>query len=222
MTPHTDAERDVFVREQTRLAPVPLVPELSVYTASAVTPLWFATAQWLEDHDSDVPFWSVPWAGGQALARYLLDHPGTVRGKRVLDFACGGGLVGIAAARAGAIVRAVDIDPLAAVATRLNAVANDVHLKIETVDLVGAALNCAEVDVLLAGDVWYEPEPSTRFRDWFRAVAATGVRVLSGDPGRLHVPRRVRELARYQVTTPLELESVTERIARVIEVFPLA
>jgi predicted nicotinamide N-methyase len=218
MTPHTDDELTAFVREQTRLAPVPLVPELSVYTASAVTPLWFATAQWLEDHDADVPFWSVPWAGGQALARYLLDHPETVRGKRVVDFACGGGLVGIAAARAGAIVRAVDIDPLAAVATRLNAAANEVHLTIETADLVGGAL--AGVDVLVAGDVWYEPGPSARFRQWFRAVAATGVRVLSGDPGRLHVPRRVRELARYQVTTPLELESVTERTARVIELLP--
>jgi predicted nicotinamide N-methyase len=219
MAPRTEEERAAFVREQTTLTAVPLAPELSVYTATAVTPLWFATAQWLEDHQSDVPFWSVPWAGGQALARYLLDHPEAVAGKRVLDFACGSGLVGVAALRAGASrVRAVDVDLLAATATRLNAGANGVSLaalEIVTADLVGGDLD--DVDVLLAGDVWYERDASARFRDWFRALAAAGIRVLTGDPGRLHVPRRARELARYQVPTPFELESVGERTARVLE-----
>ncbi len=213
----TDDDRAAFVREQTALAPVPLVPELQMYTATAVTPLWFATAQWLDDHQTDVPFWSVPWAGGQALARYVLDHPETVRGKRVLDFACGGGVVGMAAAKAGAAhVRSVDIDPLASVATRLNAEVNHLDVEIHVADLVGDPL--AGVDVLLAGDVWYEREPSARFRVWFRVLAKTGVRVLTGDPGRMHVPRRARELARYQVPTPFELESVTERTARVLEI----
>ncbi len=219
MAPRTEEERATFVREQTTLAAVPLAPELSVYTATAVTPLWFATSQWLEDHQTEVPFWSVPWAGGQALARYLLDHPEAVAGQRVLDFACGSGLVGIAALRAGALrVRAADVDPLAATATRLNAEANGVSLaalEIVTADLVGSALD--DVDVLLAGDVWYEREASARFRDWFRAQAAAGIRVLTGDPGRLHVPRRARELARYQVPTPFELESVGERTARVLQ-----
>ena len=98
----TDDERRVFVLEHTRLLPVPLALEIHMYRADAVSQVWFETARWLDDDDAAVPFWSVPWAGGQALARYVLDHPEVVRGKRVLDFACGGGLVAIAAARAGA------------------------------------------------------------------------------------------------------------------------
>ncbi|HVJ93162.1 MAG TPA: methyltransferase, partial [Labilithrix sp.] len=92
------AERRAFVLEQTRLASVPLVPELRVFQARSVNAVWFETARWLDDDTIDVPFWCVPWAGGQALACWLLDHPDAVRGARVLDFACGGGVVGIAAA----------------------------------------------------------------------------------------------------------------------------
>ena len=213
----TDEERATFVREGTRLAPVPLVPELRIFTASAVTPLWFETARWLGDHDADVPFWCVPWAGGQALARYVLDHPEYVQNTRVLDFGTGCGLVAIAASRAKAAhVRAIDVDPIAAVAARLNAEANDVALDIEVADLVGQDL--AGVDVVLAGDVWYEPEPSARFRRWFRRLAKNGVRVLTADPGRLHAPRRARELARYEVPTPFELESVDSRTTRVLAI----
>jgi predicted nicotinamide N-methyase len=212
----TDEERRAFVLAQTSLAPVPYVPEIRLHTASAVTPLWFATAEWLRDHDVDIPFWSVPWAGGQALARYVLDHPELVRGARVLDFAAGSGLVGIAAARAGAIVRAVDIDPFARVATELNAAANRVALTATTVDLVGEALR--GVDVLLAGDVWYEREPSARFRRWFRKLAGAGVQIVTGDPGRLYVPRRARELARYDVPTPVEIESAETRTTRVLAI----
>jgi predicted nicotinamide N-methyase len=213
----TDLERAAFVREQTVLAAVPLVPEIRIFTASAVTPLWFETARWLDDHDSDVPFWCVPWAGGQALARYILDHPECVQHARVLDFGSGSGLVAIAAARAGAAhVRAVDIDPIAAVAATLNAEANDVAIEISVVDLVGQSL--ADVDVVLAGDIWYEPAPSGRFRKWLRNLAKNGVSVLTADPGRLHVPRRVRELARYEVPTPFELESVDSRTTRVLAI----
>ena len=212
-------ERAAFVREQTALTIVPLVPELRIFTASAVTPLWFATARWLDDHDSDIPFWSVPWAGGQALARYVLDHPEYVRNARILDFGSGSGIVAIAAARAGAAhVRAVDIDPIAAVAARLNAEANGVAIEISVVDLVGQSL--PDVDVVLAGDIWYEPEPSARFRIWLRKLAKNGVRILSADPGRMHVPRRVRELARYEVPTPFELESVEKRTTRVLAIDP--
>jgi len=215
----TDDERASFVREQTALTVVPLVPELRIFTASAVTPLWFATARWLDDHQADVPFWSVPWAGGQALARYVLDHPECVHGARVLDFGSGSGLVAIAAARAGAVhVRAVDIDPIAAVAAKMNAEANRVAIEISVVDLVGQAL--PDVDLVLAGDIWYEPEPSARFRRWLRKLANDGVRVLTADPGRLHVPRRVRELARYDVPTPFELESVDHRTTRILVIEP--
>jgi predicted nicotinamide N-methyase len=213
----SDDERAAFVREQTALANVPLVPEIRVFTASAVTPLWFETSRWLDDHDSDVPFWSVPWAGGQALARYVLDHPEYVQHARVLDFASGSGLVAIAAAKAGAgHVRAVDIDPLAAVAAKLNAEVNDVAIEIVVADLVGESLS--DIDVVLAGDIWYEPAPSARFRKWLRSLAKKCISVLTADPGRMHVPRRVRELARYEVPTPFELESVTSRTTRVLAI----
>jgi len=204
------------VREHTAIVPVPLLPELVVHTASEVTPLWFATERWLDERGVDVPFWSVPWAGGQALARYVLDHPETVRDLRVLDFACGGGLVAIAAARAGAAwVAAVDVDPLAQAAAGLNAALNGVSFEVACDDLVGIPLE--GIDVVLAGDVWYEQEPSARFRAWFRTLVAQGIRVLTADPGRLHAPRRALELARYEVPTPLELESVLVRTTRVLE-----
>jgi predicted nicotinamide N-methyase len=211
-----DDDRLAFVLEHTRLAPVPLAPELSVYRAEAVTPVWFETARWLGNDDADVPFWCVPWAGGQALARYVLDHPELVRGKRVVDFACGGGLVAIAASRAGAHVLACDIDPFARVVTRLNAEANGLPadaIAIAIADLVGSEL--ADVDVLLAGDVWYEPAPSARFRRWFRRLAPR-MPVLTADSGRPYAPKRVTELARYDVPTPFELEARSTRIARVL------
>lgn len=213
----TDDERRAFVREHTALAEVPLVPELRLHRAEAVGPVWFATARWLDDDDADVPFWCVPWAGGQALARYVLDHRERVRGKRVLDFACGGGVVALAATLAGAEVRAVDLDPMARIAAEMNAEANGLALATSTCDLVGDVL--ADVDVLLAGDVWYEPAPSARFRRWFRAIARR-TSVLTADSGRPYAPRKARELARYRVPTPFELEATHERIARVLEVDP--
>ncbi len=207
----TEDDRRAFILEHTRLLPVPLVPEIAMHRADAVSQVWFETARWLDDDDAAVPFWCVPWAGGQALARYVLDHPDVVRGKRVLDFACGGGLVAIAAARAGATVRAVDIDPLARVTTELNRAANGVDLEVHTADVVGDPL--LDVDVVLAGDIWYEPAPSARFRRWFRKL---GMPVLTADSGRPYAPRRVRELARYEVPTPFELEARTTRTARVL------
>jgi predicted nicotinamide N-methyase len=211
-----DDERLAFVLEHTRLSDVPLVPELRVHRVDAVTPVWFELARLLDDDDADVPFWCVPWAGGQALARYVLDHPELVRGKRVLDFACGGGLVAMAASRAGGLVQASDIDPFARVVTRLNAAANTLApgaITFTEGDLVGRAL--PEIDVLLAGDVWYEPAPSARFRRWFRRLARR-IPVLTADSGRPYAPRRVEELARYTVPTPFELEARSERTARVL------
>lgn len=213
-------KRRAFVLEHTRLAPVPFVPELRVYTAPAVNPVWFETARWLGDDNAPVPFWCVPWAGGQALARYLLDHPDTVREKRVLDFACGGGIVAVAAARAGAHVLAVDIDPLACVATELAANANEVTIATKTSDLVGDRL--PDIDIVLAGDVWYEPAPAARFRRWFERLARDGHVVITAEAGRGYGPGtrapRVRELARYDVPTPFDLESVSMRRARVIAI----
>lgn len=206
-------ERRAFVREQTTLAPAPFVPELRVFTARAVNAVWFETARWRDDDDTDVPFWCVPWAGGQAVARYVLDHPELVRGSNVLDFGCGGGVVAIAASRAGAHVTAVDSDPLACEATRLAAEANDVVIEVEQGERVGDPLE--GIDVVLAGDVWYEPNPSARFRRWFARLVSRGVTVVTGDAGRGHAPRGV-VLATYEVPTPFDLEAVPARTARVI------
>lgn len=214
---HTDEERLGFVREHTKPMPVPLVPELRMHRAEAVAPVWFETARWLDDDDADVPFWCVPWAGGQALARYVIDHPEIVRDKRVLDFACGGGLVALAAALVGGHVRAVDVDPLARVAAELNAKENRLSIAVMTHDLVGDSLT--DVDVVLAGDVWYEPGPSAHFRRWFRRLARTKT-VLTGDSGRPYAPRRARELARYEVPTPFELEARDVRTSRVLAIDP--
>ena len=212
----TAEERRAFVLEQTLLMPVPLVPELSVYTAPAVNRVWFETARWLDDDNASVPFWCVPWAGGQALARYLLDHPDMVRGANVLDFACGGGVVAIAAARAGARVSAVDIDPLACVATKLAAEASGVVIDARASDVVDDPL--PGVDIVLAGDVWYEPVPSARFRRWFERLTRRGLTVLTSDAGRGYAPRRVCELAKYDVPTPFDIESTGVRPTRVLAI----
>jgi predicted nicotinamide N-methyase len=214
--PPSNGERESFVLEQTKLTPVPFAPEIRVFMAPAVNPVWFETARWLDDDNVAVPFWCVPWAGGQALARYLLDHPETVRGARVLDFACGGGVVAIAAARAGAHVVAVDVEPLACVATKLSAAANSVSIDVRTTDIVGDRL--PDIDIVLAGDIWYERAPAARFRRWFTRLRERGVEVLTGEAGRGYAPRRARELARYEVPTPFDLEGVNVRTTRVLAI----
>lgn len=219
MTPVEPEERAAFVRSHTELRPVPMATDICIYTATELVPIWRATETWLADRGIDIPFWCVPWAGGQALARWLLDHPETVRGKRVLDFGAGSGLVGIAAAKVGALdVRAVDVDPLAIAACELNAKANDVVLATECVDVVGEE---PDVDVIVAGDVWYELEPSARFASWFAAMAGKGTRVLTGDPNRAYAPSNATVLATYDVPTPWELESAETRSSRVLEIRPL-
>lgn len=218
----THAERLAFVREHTASRPVPLVPEISVRVASEVTPLWHATEAWLASRGIDPPFWAFPWAGGQVLARYLLDTPEEVRELRVLDFASGSGLVAIAAARAGAReVVAVDIDPLAIAATELNAEASGVSVEARAEDVTGHGL-ADRFDVVLAGDVFYDAGAAARFLPWFRELAAAGVRVLVGDPGRTYVPTRgVSCLFRADVPVPLGLESRETLASRVLSVEPM-
>ena len=182
--------RAAFVRAHTVLETVPLVGDIRLYTATELVPIWRATEGWLLERGLGVPFWCVPWAGGQALARFVLDNPDVVRERRVLDFGAGSGLVAIAAAMAGAAeVRAVDVDPIAVAACLLNAEANGVVVDAFCADIVGDDL---QVDVVLAGDVWYELSAAARFAGWFRAVSASGTRVLTGDPGRHYVPSIVR------------------------------
>ena len=211
--------RAEFVRSHTVLEPVPMVAEIRLHTATELVPIWRATENWLVERGLGVPFWCVPWAGGQALARYVLEHPETVRGKRVLDFGTGSGLLAIAAAKAGAAsVRAVDVDPLAIAACTLNAAANAVVIDALCEDVVDGD---PEADVVLAGDVWYELGASARFAKWLRAISERGIRVLTGDPGRHYVPSNARELAVYDVPTSMELESSKSRRSRVLELLPI-
>lgn len=206
-----------FVRTRTAPAPVPLVPELRVHQAGELTPLWHATASDLAGWD-DSPFWAFPWAGGQALARHLLDRPEQVRGRRVVDFATGSGLVGLAALRAGAAeVEAWDVDPFCEAAVRANAALNGLALPFRAGDPIGAPL--PGVEVLLAGDVFYEGPLAARALAWFRALAARGVTVLAGDAGRSYAPREgFAVLAEFQVPTTLEIEDAAVRGARVLQI----
>ncbi|MBS2020089.1 MAG: methyltransferase [Deltaproteobacteria bacterium] len=205
-----------FVRMHTALARPTFVPEVVMYTATEITPLWRATLSWLGSFGLDAPFWSVPWAGGQGLARWVLDHPEEVRGRRVVDFGAGSGLVGLACLLAGAeSVRAIDVDPLSEAACHLNAGANHVTLELTCRDVVGSTI---EADLLVAGDVWYEREASARFEPWLRTVARSGVRVVTADPGRAYVPSKANELARLRVPTTQDLESSDARVTRVLEI----
>lgn len=209
-------DRETFIRRHTALAAVPFVPEIRIFTASRVTPLWEATEAWLDARGLAIPFWAVPWAGGQAVARYVLDHPEVVAGKRVLDFGAGSGLVAIAAARAGAAhVIALDIDPVALAAVALNAEANGVAVEGVLADPNAALGEGIATDVVLAGDVWYERETATRVEAWLRASASRGVSIVSGDPARAYAPRATRVLARYDVPVMRDLESADVRATSV-------
>ncbi len=215
-------ETVAFIRERTAPAPVPLAPELVIYQATELTPLWRATASELHAWD-DSPYWAFPWAGGQALARHVLDHPDLVRGRRVLDFATGSGLVAIAAARAGAArVVAVDVDPFCGAAVRLNAGLNGVAVAFLAADPLGASPDApplAGTEVVLAGDVFYERALAARAVAWFGALAAAGVRVLAGDAGRAYAPADgFVEVAVHDVPTTVEIEDAPVRRARVLEV----
>lgn len=215
------AERAAFVTRETAVACPPFVPEVRLHLATEVTPLWHATEAALARAGVPPPYWAFAWAGGQALARYLLDHPATVAGKRVLDLAAGGGIVAIAAARAGAAhVSAADIDPFAAAALDLNAALNGVALDVITDDLT-ASPELGAWDVVLAGDVFYERAMVAQMLPWLRRQAEGPAAVLVGDPGRTYCPTDgVLELARYLVPTSLDLEGRPERETRVLRLLP--
>ncbi|MFY1633037.1 class I SAM-dependent methyltransferase [Solwaraspora sp. WMMB335] len=208
-----------FVRAHTHLAPVAYVPEVHLHQAAEPVGLWELTEGEFRS-EQPPPFWAFAWAGGQALARYLLDRPETVAGRRVLDLATGSGLVAIAAARAGAaVVRAVDVDPVAAVAAGLNAEANRVRLAVTAGDPLDG--DHGDAQVVLAGDVFYSEAMATRVLRFLLRAAADGARVLVGDPDRAYLPReRCTELAGYQVPVPTALESVHTRHARVWQLRP--
>ena len=205
-----------FVRAQTAIAAPPLVPEIRLHLATQITPLWEATEATLAAANVPPPYWAFAWPGGQALARYVLDTPETVRGRRVLDFAAGCGLGAIAAAKAGAAhVVASDIDTIAIRVMMLNAALNDVAFETTAADLSRDA--DARWDVIIAGDVCYERPMAEAILPWLRALAGKGVAVLMADPGRAYLPASgLEEIARYDVPTSLELEDRTLRTTRVL------
>ena len=199
----TDPER--FILDNTGIMHPPHVPELRLHLASEAHELWLKTEEELEEIGLPPPFWAFAWAGGQGLARYVLDHPESVSGKRVVDFASGSGLVAIAAAKAGAAaVIAADIDPWTETAIRLNAALNGVDVDFTGRNLVGTPV---EADVLLAGDVFYDRAFADLLVPWFLELTAKGVSVLVGDPGRAYLPKqRLVAEATHQVPVTRALE----------------
>lgn len=205
-----------FIKTNAALTTPPLVPEITLYLASEVVPLWRATEDELAKIGVPPPYWAFAWAGGQALARYVLDHPQIVRGKRVLDIGAGSGLVGLAAGRAGAAkVLAADIDAFACAAIRLNAAANGCDIAVTKEDLIGAPLAW---DVILVGDLFYERPLAERLLAW---LGPLGVPALLGDPGRSYFPKeRVEKLASYSVQTTRDLEDREIRETGVYRLLP--
>ena len=188
-----------MVRANTRLRSVALVPEIRLYQASEPIGVWQRTERAAGRTGLDPPFWAFAWAGGQALARYLLDHPEAVKDRRVIDVASGSGLVAIAAARAGAAaVTGYDIDPLAIAAITLNAAANGATVVAVQADVLDAG--DLGPDVLLVADAFYERELARRVTGFLARGQARGADVLVGDFGRAYLPRdRLAPLAAYDV-----------------------
>ncbi len=202
----TPAQRRAFILSNTKPLPVPLAPEITLHLAEESLPLWRKTEEDLGEIGLPPPFWAFAWVGGQALARFVLDHPQAVAGKTVIDLATGSGLVAIAAMKAGAAtVTAADIDPFAVEAARLNAEANGVTFALTACNLLaGPPPTC---DTILIGDLFYDRDVAAPLLDWLSAAAGAGSHVLIGDPGRSYLPKdRLAPLATYTVPTSRELE----------------
>lgn len=209
-----------FIIRNTRLGAAPLVPELALYLADAVMPLWEMTEADLERQGMPPPYWAFAWPGGQAVARLILDRPELVKARRVLDLGAGGGIAAIAAMRAGALrATANDIDALALAAIALNAAANSV-----TVDPLGRDLlddPARDWDIILAGDLCYEKPMAGRVMGWLRTAASTGTTVLLGDPGRAYAPADgLYKLGDFAVPVSRDLEDRDIRHTAVWQVLP--
>ncbi|MBS0517068.1 MAG: methyltransferase [Proteobacteria bacterium] len=216
------ADPEGFIRANTALETPAMVPEFKLWLATEYVPIWQATEAWMEEQNIDPPYWAFCWPGGQAVARYLLDNPDLVSGRRVIDFAAGSGVSSMAAARAGAAaVTANDIDALSLVAARLNAAANGLALDVSSEDWLARPEAAPDTDVVIAGDVCYEREMSTRALAWLRSHARAGRLVLLGDPGRNYFSAQgLEECARYEIPTSLQLENRGMRETVVWRVLP--
>ena len=209
-----------FIKDNTQLLTPPLIPEIELYLASEVVPLWQATEEELAKQGLPPPFWAFAWAGGQALARLILDERDWVAGKKVFSFAAGSGLEAIAASMAGAtLVAANDIDPYALASIHLNSAQNNCQLTVIPGDQIGSPLT--DYDVVLAGNICYEQELSARVDSWLQDLADAGKIVLIGDPKRTYFKARDRECLRvYAVQTTRELEDTDVRNAGVWRIRP--
>jgi predicted nicotinamide N-methyase len=199
----TDPEK--FILENTSVMRPPHVPEIRLHLADEAHELWLKTEEELDAIGLPPPFWAFAWAGGQGLARYVLDHPETVAGKHVVDLASGSGLVAIAAMQAGAAsVLASDIDPWTRTAMAMNSRLNNVDLTVAGEDLIGSEI---DADLLLAGDVFYDVGFANALVPWFTTLVRAGKTVIVGDPGRSYCPRHLMEpLATYEVPVTRALE----------------
>lgn len=210
----TTESLSAFILANTRQLQPPHCPEITLHLADEAVALWQLSAEELDQKGLPLPFWAFAWAGGQALARYLLDNPDLVSGKRVHDLASGSGIVAIAAKLAGARgVTAVDIDPYAIAAIELNARTNGVSLLTLQGDIIGQPL---KADVLLVGDLFYEREIAEPLFAWLKQCQQVGTLVLIGDPGRTYLPKEgLKELACYQIEVSRELEDQDVKVTRV-------
>ena len=204
------ADRERFIRANTKLKQPPLVPEVSLLLADHVMNLWGETEALAAANASGLktlppPYWAFAWPGGQAIARYILDNPSEVRDRTVLDFGAGSGLVAIAAAKAGAsCVLAAEFDPLAITAIDMNSRTNGVFVEPIAIDVIGSN---PRWNTVLAGDMCYERPVADRLVPWLRALVKSGVHVLLGDPGRNYFPAGgVTKVATFAVPTSLDLE----------------
>jgi predicted nicotinamide N-methyase len=200
------SRRRALVARYTRLQPLHDLPTVRLHLAHDVGPVWRATEAALGAGEAPIPFWAFAWAGGLAIARYIVEHPEEVANQSVLDFATGSGLCAIAAMRAGASnATGADIDPFAEAAVALNARANAVRIGFIGRDLLDEEPPAA--DVILAGDTWYEGPLAERVAPWLARAAARGARVLVGDPGRRYLPAiDLKPVAAYEVHTTTQLE----------------
>lgn len=206
-----------FIEANTEIASPPACPEIKLWTATEVTPLWEATEEALLRVNLPPPYWAFCWAGGQALTRWVLDHPEMVAGKRVLDFAAGSGVSAVSAAMRGAAkVEAAEIDPMACWAIRMNAELNGVRVDVLADDVVGSPCRW---DVVVAGDVCYEAPMTAHIWPWLVGLAAEGATVVMADPGRAYLPKTgLLKVGQYSVVTSLELEDRTRRDVAVYKI----
>jgi predicted nicotinamide N-methyase len=209
------ASRRAFILRHTRLRPVPGIEEIRLHLADEVLPLWHAVQVETGDPDAPLPFWAFAWAGGLAIARYLREHPETVAGLRVFDVGAGSGLCAIAALRAGASeATSADIDEIAIAAVQLNARANGRRIAVVRRDVLEE--DPPDVDVILAGDCWYDAALAERVQLWLRRAHDQGIHVVIGDPGRRYLPTdELVERAAYDVRTTTELEDLALKKGRV-------